>query len=800
MSKKMKFIAGVLGATAGLAGASYFWLLKRPLPAHKGALKVPGLTSPVEIIRDRWAIPHIFAQNETDAFFAQGFVHAQERLFQMDFNRRMASGRLSEVLGERSLPLDRWMRILGLRRAAQGSLALLNNTENSMLEAFAAGVNAWIARNCLPVEFTLLHYQPESWTPLDTLTWAKMMAWYLSVNWESELQRARLLERLGEKKAADLEPPDYPAWPQVTPPGMYSSRNLAGTPDLATEARSILGPTAIDGLGSNNWVIGPGRSQTGLPLLANDMHLSLTIPAIWFENHLAGGQLNVSGISFPGVPGVMAGHNAHVAWGFTNGFADVQDLYIEQIRRNPTGSVDFLYQDDWQPAEVLHEKIYIKGSEPVIQEVILTRHGPIISALAQNLCNQQSLALRWTAYEPDNIFNALWEMNLARDCLEFRQALRHWSVPVQNIVYADRKGNIAYSLPGKIPVRAKGDGRLPVPGWNDEYEWTGYIPFEELPHLYNPPQGYIASANNRVVGDDYPYPLGIDHVAGSRAQRIAELIEAEPKIDVDTIRRMHQDQISPAARVIGEALGRLSSPDVALQAVIEQLRNWDGNLRANSPEAAIYQVFSVRLALRLLEEPLGELAPGYIGKGPTPILAERSIMGERAREWLRKILSDSESPWFPNADPATRTKILLQTLAESIDFLKETCGTKIEDWSWGKLHHLAFNHPLGSVKHLDRLFNRGPYPIGGDHDTIWAAGSSLYDLGNNQVVGPPFRFIADLSDWNNCLGMLVPGQSGHPGSRHYAGNITAWFRGEYHPMVFDREAIEKAASARLVLS
>jgi penicillin amidase len=767
---------------------------------------------PVEILHDRWGVPHIYAQSPEDLVFAQGYIHAQERLWQMDFNRRLVAGRLSEILGPVSLPLDRWMRILGLRRVAEQQESLYDEESLHILQAYAAGVNARLhqvkraAR--LPVEFTLLRYAPEPWTPVDSMSWAKMMAWNLSVNWETEILRAQLVARLGAENAAELELLTIEDQPRIIPPGVDYSCISGDILKDAAGARRFSGPGAREGLGSNNWVIAPARSQTGMPLLANDMHLGLTAPAIWFENHLEAGEFQVTGVSFPGLPGVIAGHNRHVAWGFTNGFPDVQDLYIERLRRTEGGGVQFLFRDEWQDAKVIRESIGVKGREPVDVEVIVTRHGPVINDLAPNFCGEGPLALRWTALEPDNMVRALLGMNRAGSCLEFREALRHWAVPVQNTVYADTGGNIAYSFPGKVPIRAKGDGRVPAPGWTGEYEWTGYVPFEELPHLYNPPQGFIATANNRVVGDDYPYFLGYDHVSGNRARRIVEMIVAKDRLDVDDIRRMQLDQVSLAARAVTGALCRVQTGDPELAEVLRRMRAWDGRLSAASPEAALYEVFALRLIGRLLAGRLDrDLAACYAGKGITPVLAELSLLGERSREWVRKLLDEPDSPWFADSaiesavdgQSSPRDTVLLQVLKETVESLKRSRGAEMDAWAWGKLHRLTFYHPLGSAKPLDRLFNRGPYPIGGDFDTVWASGSSLYDLNTEKIIGPPFRFIADLSDWNRSQSILVPGQSGHPASPHYDDNVRAWFEGQTHPMLFDRKAVEQETVARLVL-
>lgn len=781
-------------------------LARGRLTKTRGALRLTGLTAPVEVIRDRWGAPHLYGQSIHDVLFAQGFVHAQDRLWQMEFNRRLAAGRLSEVLGPATAPTDCWLRILGLRRAAEAGLELLRADVRAELDAYVAGVNAFIARGKLPIEFTLLRYRPEPWTIVDSLAWAKVMAWTLSINWESEILRAQLIARLGPARAAELEGGWLARWPTILPAEWRAYRAIGDAALARAEAaRPLLGPAAQAGLGSNNWVIGGARTVSDKPLLANDMHLLMGIPCIWYENHLAAAAddpagLDVTGVTFPGIPYVVAGHNAHVAWGFTNGFPDVQDLYMEHLRRTADGRVQYEFRGEWLDAQVLQEEVRVKGAPSVTQEVIITRHGPIINALAPDFIGEQPLALRWTAHEGDALVHALRGMNRARSCGELREALRDWAAPIQNTVYADTSGHIGYSFPGKVPIRAKGDGSVPVPGWTGDYEWLGYIPFEELPHLYDPPAGYIVTANNRVTGDDYPYFISHEYCNGDRAQRITELIEACARVNVAYIRRMQFDQVSPTARVIAGHIGRLTCDDAELMAVATMMAAWDCDLAADSPQAAVYEVFARRCIALLLRDRLGpDLAERYAGKGPTPGVAGGSFFGQRSWEWLQKTLATADSPWFDLGHSEDRNAIVRLALRETVDFLKEQLGPTSADWAWGKLHQLRFNHALGQVPTLAPLFNRGPFPLGGDGNTVWAAGGGLTFQGSDQVIGPPFRFIADLGDWRNSVGLLAPGNSGQPGSPHYDDQIAAWFTGQYHPLLFAREDVAREAKARLIL-
>ena len=809
MSKRWSAITAAVAAIAGLAGAAYYMALKRPLARTTGTIRLEGLEDEVEILRDRWGVPHIYATGEHDLLFAQGFVHAQDRLWQLDLWRRLVAGRLSEVMGELTVPVDRWVRTLSMRRVAEQEVDLLSDEYRSLLEAYAAGINARIAQGRLPVEFTLLRYKPEPWTVADSLGWGKYISWVLSVNWESELLRAQLIKLLGPELAHELEAGQLQGKHTVVPPGTDLAKVGPAALKRAEDARPFLGPPARDGLGSNNWALSASRTATGAPLLANDMHLLMSLPSIWYENHLVckesfdGRSLNLVGITFPGIPGIASGHNGSVAWGWTAGFADNQDLFIERLRRSRDAwgktKVQYEFQDDWLDAQVIEEEIKVKGGETVIEEVVVTHHGPIINSLAPDLAGEDPLALRWPSLDPDSMLDALMALARARDCLEFREGLRTWSAPNLSVVYADTGGNIGYSYPGKIPIRAAGDGRVPVPGWTGEYEWTGYIPFEELPHQYNPPQGYVASANNKVMGDDYPYEVGNEFTVGDRYQRIVELIEAQETIDVDYVKRMQFDQLSPAARAMAPYLGQLTVEDPELAAVVEIMGKWDGTLAVDSPAAAVYQVFVRRMHDLLLRDKLDDLAERYRGKGPTPLLQDGSMFGEKAWAWLRQILSEPDSHWFDLGQGEQRDDVMRLALRHTVDFLTAELGPEIDDWSWGKLHTLTYAHMLGSVKPLDKLFNRGAYPMGGDGSTVWATGISRLDLSCEGTIGPPFRFIADLGDLRNSWGILVPGQSGQPGSKHYDDQIQAWFEGEYHPLLYEREDVEREAEDRLIL-
>jgi penicillin amidase len=762
-------------------------LSRTRLPLTQGSLRLNGLHAPVEVLRDGLGIPHIFARNTRDSLFAQGFVHAQDRLWQMDFNRRLVQGRLAELLGEGALGYDRSMRTLGLRQVAEQEATLMQAQYRQEMQAYCDGVNAGIAQNRLPVEFTVLGYRPEPWQIADSLAYNKLMSWTLSANWESELIRARLIKRLGADKAAEL---DIDA---SDVPGLVLDAN--GRATLPGDSRNYSGPGPLDGVGSNNWVISGQRSLSGLPIFANDMHLVLYTPAIWYENHICGGDLDINGVSLPGVPLIIAGHNGYVAWGYTNGFSDVQDLYEEHLRKNASGQVEYEYKGAWYPADVHQEIIRIKGSQPFTEEVIKTRHGPVINqALLRGYEHEAPLSLRWTTLEPESTVEAVFKMNCARNYQEFHEALRDWSGPIQNTVYADTQGNIVYDLPGRIPIRARGDGSVPVPGWTGEYEWSGYIPFDELPHFVNPPQGYVVTANNQVVGSNYPYFLSRDYVSANRAERIAELITAHEKLGVPAVQHMQFDQVSTHARRLAKLVGNLAGLDASLEEVAALMKAWDGSLGAASPAAAVYEILVRKILALIIDNKLGELGPTYRGKGPNP-----GLWGMHSWEWLEKQLAQPCSAWWDLGGGEQRDDVLKLALRETVVFLQTELGQRPDKWAWGKLHKLTFRHILGRQPILAPAFDRGPFPIGGDGNTIWATFTTEFDLSHNYVGGPPFRFIADLGDLAHTRGLLAPGQSEHIASPHYDDGIPAWFDQGYHIMLYNHKEIEDAAKERLAL-
>ncbi|MBM4466586.1 MAG: penicillin acylase family protein [Chloroflexi bacterium] len=784
------------------AGGGYF-VTRHSFPTINGTIKVAGLQSQVEVYRDSWGIPHIYASNPHDLFFTQGYVHAQDRFWQMEFWRRIGSGRLAEILGESALDSDRFIRTVGWHRTAAQELELLDDEARAVLEAYAEGVNAYVSthRGRLGLEFTILgltgvKFDPEPWTPLNTLTWAKVMAWDLGGNMSDELLRAHVAARLGTPTVNAVVPPypdDYP----VIVPHPLAGATLEALPEAAFETH-VLGMG--DDLGSNSWVVAGSHTETGMPLLANDPHLGIQMPSIWYEIGLhcdpvgPGCPYNVVGASFASAPGVIIGHNDHIAWGVTNLGPDVQDLFIERVHHeNPN---QYEYQGQWLDMEIVREEIRVAGEEePVVVNARLTRHGPIINDVVGGTEDDwafgwQPLALSWTALQPGTLMRSVLLLGKATNWEEFREALSYWDVPSQNFVYADVEGNIGYQAPGRIPIRASGNGSMPAPGWTGEYEWVDYVPFDELPRAFNPPEGYIVTANNAVVGSDFPYFLGMDWAPGYRARRIVELIVANSSLSLADMQVMHGDSSPVYAQDILPYLLALSNDEPRLAEALDLLRAWDGRAARDSAGAALFEAFRLHLTDLTFGDELGEQL----------LRRARSTAGVA----LVALLADETSPWFDDVTTPrveTRDEVLLQALEEAVEELTETLGRNMNRWRWGDLHTATFeNQSLGQsgIGVVEAIFNRGPVPVDG---TIATVNNTSYSPNHpyGVTVVPSYRQIVDLGDFTRSVSMHTTGQSGHPYHRHYGDMIDPWRNIEYHPMLWERADVHADAEGVLVL-
>jgi penicillin amidase len=787
----------LLIVSAVLAGVGT-WFVRRPWPQVSGTLTVAGLSEPVRVIRDQWGIPHIYAENEHDLTFAQGYVHAQDRLWQMDFNRRVASGALSDACGDATLEIDRFMRTLGLRRAAEKDWEVLDDDTRVALEAYAEGVNAYIDshRDRLPLEFTILGADPVPWTPIDSIAIGKVMAYSLSANYEFELLRSRIIAELGEEAAQQLLPPYPDGAPVIIPPEArsYAWLREAGF-DALDSVSALVGRVRLD-RGSNSWVIDGSRTETGDAMLANDTHLGLDMPSIWYENGLHGAGFDTVGFIFPGIPLVVIGHNANIAWGVTNLPADVQDFYIERLD-DPDNPRKYEFMREWRDLEVVRETIDVKDCEPEVIDVLITHHGPIMNEAIGAPEDADPLALQWTALDGTQIIRSVRLLDLASNWEEFREAVSYWDVPSQNLVYADVQGNIGYQTPGKIPVRAPGhQGLVPVPGWTGEYEWQGYIPYDELPSVLNPPTGFLVTANNKVVPDDYPNHLAYEWSAPYRAQRIVDLLAADESVSIQDSRDIQADTYSlPAEALRPYMLAVEPDPSSGLQATAQNLlAEWDLHLEADRTGASVYQAWLWFLLENTFGDELGE-----------ELLAEYIDSSNMSVPLLIDIMEEAENAWFDDvttSEVETRDDILRRSLADGVAWLSERHGADPDKWEWGRLHTKTFVHnPLGQsgIGLLEDLFNSNTIQARGDSFTVDAAWFSFVEP-FAMTGGASNRQIVDLGNLSNSLGMHTTGQSGQLLHRHREDFVWPWQNVEYHSVLFDQEATIANSEAILNLT
>ncbi|MFQ5398327.1 MAG: penicillin acylase family protein [Anaerolineae bacterium] len=786
----MSRIHDILGPVARLGITA---MSRGRLPQTEGAVTLPGLTAEVEVFRDRWGIPHIYAQSRRDLFFAQGFVHAQDRLWQMELNRRTGHGRLSELFGDLALDTDRTIRTFGFNRLGRADWENGDDDVRLVIQAYTDGVNAFLAHpdSKLPVEFSLLRHKPEPWQPEDTAVFIRVMIWQLSHAWHGELVRAQIAEAVGAERAADLEI-RYPAANPITLPNgiefnVFDPNGMLG---------QATGPFLDRGKGSNAWAVAGRKSDTGHAILCNDMHLMLTLPSLWYEMHLHAGEYHVTGVTLPGVPMVLVGHNAHIAWGMTLAFTDCEDLFIEQF--DPDLPYRYRFEDEWLEAEAINEPIRVKGrDEPHIEQVLVTRHGPVISDVVGYPA--QRVAVQSMALRPSPALKGWLFLNAAQNWNEFVEAMRLIEAPQLNVSYADVEDNIGHWVTGKVPVRAKGDGRVPVPGWTGEYEWVGEVPFAEMPHAFNPEQGFVVSCNHRIVPDDYPHFLGEVWMNGYRARRLTAFMEAKETLSSEDFQAMHMDVTCLPGLEFVERLAGLESEDPDVQLALAQLRAWDGRLTPDSVGGCLYEVARYTLVRNLLEPGLGqELTLRWMGKGFHPLLMfAHEFFGHDTVTMLR-LLDDEQSWWVEQA--GGRTAVITRSLKEAVSWLRSELGPDVARWQWGRIHQISFEHPLGLQQPLDRVFNRGPFPIGGDTDTPCQTAMNPHEPYDTRAWAPSFRMIADMGDLSRSLAIFPPGQSGHLASPHYDDLIRPWLDGEYHPMLWTREQVEQEAEGKLVLS
>jgi penicillin amidase len=820
-------IALVGGATGVVVG------VRRSLPDYDGEASLSGLTAKVQIHRDAHGIPQVYADTPEDLFRAQGYVHAQDRFYEMDFRRHLTAGRLAEWFGEELVETDALVRTLGWRRTAARELSTLSPQVRGYLQAYAEGVNAYLAEHSgsrLSVEYTFGALgppeRPEPWTPVDSLAWLKAMAWDLRSNLDDEIDRALTAARLPEERVAELYP-EYPydrhppivAVPPSTAATIARRPPLpAGTEDALRRLRALLDASALPdsagvgaGLGSNSWVVSGALTVSGKPLLANDPHLAPGMPGIWYQIGLHCRRLSdacrydVAGFGFAGLPGVVIGHNDRIAWGFTNLGPDVMDLYVERLDNDT-----YLYDEGRRPLTVRQETIRVRDAQPVRIRVRSTHHGPLLSdvheevrrAVARTDIAQRAraggyevgVALRWTALEPGTTAEAIFRLNTARDWDDFRAAAALFDVPAQNMVYADVEGNIGYQAPGRIPIRRGGTGQWPVPGWSSRFEWEGWVPFEHLPHLLNPKEGFIVTANNAVATPSYPYRLADFWDYGYRADRISKLVRDRVRrgqLDVEAMREIQLDTYDANAAFLVPYLRRIRVDEFTAegQALLD---GWAFTQEVESPAAAFFNAVWRNLLVLTFHD---DLPAGVRPNG-----------GDRWYEVVRRLVADPDNPWWDDRRTKDvkedRDTILRQAMVEARKELTRIMARNPERWSWGRMHQLTLVNPSfgnSGFPPLERLFNRGPFEMPGGSEAVLSTGWHA-ERGYAVTSVPSMRMVVDLGDFDRSGWVNLTGVSGHPSSRHYTDQLEAWLGGRLLPWAFSQAAVQRAAHHVLVLN
>ena len=768
-----QFVCGAQSSVGSLEDRA-----KATVSSIQGKLKVPGLRKPVEVLRDRWGVAHIYARNQHDLFFAQGFVAAQDRLFQMELWKRSGEGRLAEVLGAAALPRDTNARLLRYRGDLEAEYKSYAPDAKEILQAFTDGINAFIADRQkpdgpgLPIEFQLAGFQPEKWKPEDCFN--RMAAFSMTGNGFSELWNAQLVAIVGAEKAGALL--DLDPVVALDPAKGVDFRGLSGDllRDLVGSDSRIEFPAKALAE-SNNWTISGKLTESGKPLLANDPHRVVAVPSLRYMIHLVAPGWDVIGAVEPGLPGVALGHNHDIAWGFTIFGLDQQDLYLEEL--NPSNPLQYKTAKGWDTMRVEKETFAVRGGPSVTKELKFTSHGPVLWE-----DGSRALALRWVGAEPGTAgYLGSLSVDRARNWGEFETAMKGWKVPSENIVYADREGNIGEHSIGLAPIR-KWTGLLPVPG-NGDYEWTGFVPVDQLPHYFNPPEGFVATANNRMTPEGYPYKLGYQWYSVYRAKRIKEVLEQAKasgrKLTVEDMQKLQNDVLSIPARTLVGLLrhAAANSSDSSAQLLL----SWDANVTRESAAAVLFELWNEELTTAVVRKVAPESA--------------REILRDFDANQVVEYLSHPSSTAFGTDPEAGRNQLLLDCLKSATERLSKLEGPNPQNWSWGKLHVIHFRHSLGKADGAS-FMDLGPIARPGDGETVNA---THYNSSFEQTGGASYREILDTSDWDKSVAINVPGQSGQPGSKHYSDLLPLWSEGKYFPLAYTRKAVERDTTDTLEL-
>ena len=762
--------------------------LKSAIPSLTGSVQLRGLQGTVKVFRDRYGIPHMKAESELDAFFAQGFVTAQDRLWHMEYDRRRGSGRWAEAVGESAVAQDKMMRRFRLEASAKADYQVMDPHTKDVFDAYAAGVNAFITSgDALPVEYRITRLEPEPWQPWDGLTAYKVRHISMGV-FESKVWRARMVREVGPEAAGKLFPGFEPGYLMILPPGSTSPGPLdEGLKELAEGAAGLNHLNEMDS-GSNSWVLSGAETATGKPILAGDSHRALDTPSAYYQNQVACPEFDVVGLSFPGVPGFPHfGHNGRVSWSVTHTAADYQDLYVERFQDGK-----YLYKDRWLEAETHDETIKVRDGTDVHTKVTVTQHGPVIAGYPDQ---GSGLAFKYTATERASTWpEILWRMLRVENSKELVDSMSGWVDPCNNLLFADIHGNMGYLCRGRIPIRSRVNGWLPVPGWMGEHEWEGDIPFDELPVSINPPEGYIATANNRPVGDDYPHYIAIDFTPEFRVRLVTEGLKSLHRPTAEDMEQVHAQRVSiPALAYLG-VVKQIDPKDAAIKAAKDLLLDWNGEMNANQVQPTIYSAMRDAMLKEVLETNLTEKL-AYDAWHP----ADRGLgsFSNRLKARLVAMIEQDDRSLLPEGD--TWPTAVARALSKAVATLSERLGGDMGQWQWERVHQARPKHNLSAAfPELAELLDPPAIPSSGDGDTPLQGG---YSPANPATVTSlsVARYSYDPSDWENSLWVVPLGSSGHPGSPHYADQSETWRQVKMIPMGYDWGRIEASCETKQTL-
>jgi len=786
-----------------IAGWIFHNMLSSSLPQYAGEISSSKITSNIEVYRDSFAVPYIFAQSDEDVAFALGFLHAQERMFTMDLIRRAGEGRLSEILGEKAIPFDKMFRTVGINRNIAKNLSKYDPTVMKILVAYSNGVNQYLKdrTGAYAIEFDVLGYEPEQWKPIHSLIVIKMMAWELNISWWTDLSFAELIQKLGKEKVLEILP-DYPEnAPTIIADNFKYLPAINSTLAETDKAfRQMMGWTGTH-IGSNNWVVNANKSVSGKPIIANDPHLAFSAPGKWYAAVIKSKDWNAAGVTLPGVPGVVIGKGSNISWVLTNVMNDDADFYVEKLDSSKT---KYFIDRQWEKLKIIKDTIKVKDSKDQVITIKETHRGPIISDIhtfkfVYNKDDQKipPISMRWSGNEFSDEMLAFHKLNKAKNWNEFRDAVKYFGIPGQNFVYADAQGNIGYIMGARIPLRSSNNSTLVFDGTTSENDWKGFVPTQEIPFIFNPAENFIASANNKTL-KNFKYHISNLWEPSSRIDRVRELLTSKQKHSVNDFKNYQMDQVSPYVRTITpyilKSFEGIKVKDKNLNTSLDLLRKWDFEMNKYSQTPVIYSVFLKYLLKNIYYDEMGDdLYNRFMFLANVPY---RSLL---------QILEKPQSIWFDDISTPRREmreEIIRKSLADALSYLEENFGKDLTNWQWGTMHKVTFKHAFsGNFSLLDKYINIGPFEIGGDGTTInnteypFAESIEEYSMFRHNefdnVLGPSMRFIYDFANPDEFYLVLTTGESGNVMSDNYKDQTPLWLKGKYLKIRTDENSVRQ---------